>query len=133
MDTFGWTVIGSVAGVVAAAAAVIALLPARRKARLPPAQAGPRAEVSGGQGVQVGSGNAQVNRCIQTFIEYQPIPHWAAELGRLAGLDRALADADLVITGEGRFDETSLTGKTCGTAVTAGAAAGCRWRWSPGR
>jgi hypothetical protein len=129
VDTFGWTVIGSVAGVEAAAAAVIALLPARRKARLPPAQAGPRAEVSGGQGVQVGSGNAQVNRCIQTFIEYQPIPHWAAELGRLAGLDRALADADLVITGEGRFDETSLTG----TAVTAGAAAGCRWRWSPGR
>ncbi len=40
----------------------------------------------------------------------------AAELGRLAGLDRALAGADLVITGEGRFDETSLTGKTCGTA-----------------
>ena len=38
----------------------------------------------------------------------------AVELGRLAGLDRALADADLVITGEGRFDETSLTGKTSG-------------------
>jgi glycerate kinase len=54
-------------------------------------------------------------------------------LRRLAGLDRALADADLVITGEGRFDETSLTGKTCGTVIAAGAAAGCRWRWSPGR
>jgi glycerate kinase len=51
----------------------------------------------------------------------------------LAGLDRALADADLVITGEGWFDETSLTGKTCGTVITVGAAAGCRWRWSPGR
>jgi glycerate kinase len=48
----------------------------------------------------------------------------AAELGRLAGLDRALADADLVITGEGRFDETSLTGKTCGTVIAAAAAAG---------
>jgi glycerate kinase len=48
----------------------------------------------------------------------------AAELGRLAGLDRALAGADLVITGEGRFDETSLTGKTCGTVITAAAAAG---------
>jgi glycerate kinase len=48
----------------------------------------------------------------------------AAELGRLAGLDRALAGADLVITGEGRFDETSLTGKTCGTVIAAAAAAG---------
>jgi len=48
----------------------------------------------------------------------------AAELGRLAGLDRALAGADLVITGEGRFDETSLTGKTCGTVIAAAAVAG---------
>jgi glycerate kinase len=48
----------------------------------------------------------------------------AAELGRLAGLDRELAGADLVITGEGRFDETSLTGKTCGTVIAAAAAAG---------
>ncbi len=48
----------------------------------------------------------------------------AAELGRLAGLDRELAEADLVITGEGRFDETSLTGKTCGTVIAAAAAAG---------
>jgi glycerate kinase len=48
----------------------------------------------------------------------------AAELGRVAGLDRALADADLVITGEGRFDETSLTGKTCGTVIAAAAEAG---------
>jgi len=48
----------------------------------------------------------------------------AAELSRLAGLDRALAGADLVITGEGRFDATSLTGKTCGTVIAAAAAAG---------
>jgi glycerate 2-kinase len=48
----------------------------------------------------------------------------AAELCRLAGLDRALGGADLVITGEGRFDETSLTGKTCGTVIAAAAAAG---------
>src|SRR5262249_23015731 len=38
--------------------------------------------------------------------------------------DRALAGADLVITGEGRFDETSLTGKTCGTVIAAAEAAG---------
>jgi len=48
----------------------------------------------------------------------------AAELARLAGLERALAGADLVITGEGRFDPTSLTGKTCGTVLAAAAAAG---------
>lgn len=48
----------------------------------------------------------------------------AAELGRLAGLGRALARADLVITGEGRFDETSLTGKTSGTVIAAAASAG---------
>jgi len=48
----------------------------------------------------------------------------APELCRLAGLDRALAAADLVITGEGRFDETSLTGKACGTVLAAAAAAG---------
>ncbi len=48
----------------------------------------------------------------------------AAELSRLAGLDRALAGADLVITGEGRFDATSLTGKTCGAVIAAAAAAG---------
>jgi glycerate kinase len=48
----------------------------------------------------------------------------ALELGRLAGLDRALTGADLVITGEGRFDDTSLTGKVCGTVIAAAAAAG---------
>jgi glycerate kinase len=47
----------------------------------------------------------------------------AAELSRLAGLDRALAGTDLVITGEGRFDATSLTGKTSGTVIAAAAAA----------
>jgi glycerate kinase len=48
----------------------------------------------------------------------------AVEVARVAELDRALAGADLVITGEGRFDETSLTGKTCGTVIAAAAAAG---------
>jgi glycerate kinase len=42
---------------------------------------------------------------------------------RLTGLDRAIADADLVITGEGSFDPQSLRGK-----VVAGVAAGARER-----
>jgi len=48
----------------------------------------------------------------------------APRLCELAGLDRALATADLVITGEGRFDETSLTGKVTGTVLAAAAARG---------
>jgi glycerate 2-kinase len=48
----------------------------------------------------------------------------APRLCELAGLDRALAAADLVITGEGRFDETSLAGKVTGTVLAAAAARG---------
>jgi len=47
----------------------------------------------------------------------------AAELGRIAGLDAALAEADLVLTGEGRYDRTSTAGKVTGTVLAAAAAA----------
>jgi glycerate kinase len=46
------------------------------------------------------------------------------ELARRAGLDQAIAAADLVITGEGRFDATSLTGKAAGLVLASAAAAG---------
>jgi glycerate kinase len=48
----------------------------------------------------------------------------APELGQLAGLDRALAGAGLVITGEGRYDRTSGTGKVAGAVLAAAATAG---------
>jgi glycerate 2-kinase len=48
----------------------------------------------------------------------------AAELGRIAGLPGAIARADLVVTGEGRFDVTSATGKVTGSVLAAAAAAG---------
>lgn len=48
----------------------------------------------------------------------------APYLCRLAGLDQALARADLVITGEGRYDATSQAGKVTGTVLAAAAADG---------
>jgi len=40
-----------------------------------------------------------------------------AHVADLAGLDGALDRADLVVTGEGRFDRTSLGGKVCGEVL----------------
>ena len=59
----------------------------------------------------------------------------AAQIAAIAGLPDALASADLVITGEGQYDATSLTGKVVGAVLAAAAAAGVpaavvRW---PGR
>jgi glycerate kinase len=48
----------------------------------------------------------------------------AAELGRIAGLDQALAGADLVITGEGSYDRTSADGKVAGAVFAAAERAG---------
>ena len=48
----------------------------------------------------------------------------AAELCRIAGLSAALAHADLVITGEGRYDLTSTAGKVTGAVLAAAAGAG---------
>lgn len=43
----------------------------------------------------------------------------AARIAELAGLHEELARADVVITGEGRFDATSLNGKVVGTVLGA--------------
>ena len=48
----------------------------------------------------------------------------AAELCRIVGLDRELSRADLVLTGEGRYDATSGGGKITGTVLAAAARAG---------
>jgi glycerate kinase len=48
----------------------------------------------------------------------------SAEIARIAGLDAALAGADLVITGEGQYDETSGTGKVVGAVHAAAGRAG---------
>ncbi|MBL7524434.1 glycerate kinase, partial [Frankia sp. CNm7] len=48
----------------------------------------------------------------------------AATVAEHAGLPAALAEADLVITGEGRFDATSLAGKVVGGVLGMAAVAG---------
>jgi glycerate kinase len=50
----------------------------------------------------------------------------SAEVARIAGLDAALAGAGLVITGEGRYDATSVTGKVVGAVRAAAGRAGVR-------
>jgi glycerate kinase len=50
----------------------------------------------------------------------------AAELCRLAGLAEQLRRADVVLTGEGRYDATSASGKITGTVLAAAQRAGVR-------
>jgi glycerate 2-kinase len=48
----------------------------------------------------------------------------ADQIAAIAGLPDALADADLVVTGEGRYDVTSLAGKVVSTVRTIAAKSG---------
>ncbi|HEX8080047.1 MAG TPA: glycerate kinase [Jatrophihabitans sp.] len=48
----------------------------------------------------------------------------APTIGQLVGLPEAVRRADLVLTGEGRFDASSLTGKTCGHVLETAARSG---------
>jgi glycerate 2-kinase len=47
----------------------------------------------------------------------------AAQIAAIAGLPDALASADLVITGEGQYDATSMAGKVVGAVLAASMAA----------
>ncbi len=48
-------------------------------------------------------------------------------LADLTGLDASIADADIVLSGEGRFDDQSLTGKVVGQLLAKAQAAGARF------
>ena len=60
------------------------------------------------------------------FLRYwgASIRSGAETVAVITGLDHALEGADLVITGEGRFDATSLRGKVVGSVVERAGAAG---------
>ncbi|GIH68716.1 glycerate kinase [Sphaerimonospora thailandensis] len=75
------------------------------------------AEVAGGDPGQPGAGAAGgASYGLATLWGARMMPG-ARTIAALVGLPDALADADVVITGEGCFDETSLTGKVVGSLL----------------
>jgi glycerate kinase len=77
------------------------------------------AEVLGGQPGAPGAGAAGGTAYGLAAAWGAAIMPGAAELSRIAGLDQAVADADLVITGEGCYDLTSADGKVAGGVFAA--------------
>jgi glycerate 2-kinase len=77
------------------------------------------AELLGGDPAQPGSGAAGGTGYGLAAAWGARLLPGAAELARIAGLPAALAGASLVVTGEGQFDPTSMTGKVTGAVLTA--------------
>ncbi|MFF4926193.1 glycerate kinase [Kitasatospora sp. NPDC001261] len=95
-------------------------------ARIAVLEAGLRrfADLLGGDPALPGSGAAGGTAYgLVTAWGAQVVPG-AAAVAELTGLDEALTGAGLVITGEGRFDRTSLLGKAVGEVLTRAERAG---------
>ncbi|WNM39369.1 glycerate kinase [Micromonospora halotolerans] len=82
------------------------------------------ADLAGGSPDQPGAGAAGGTAYGLAALWDARITPGAATVATLVGLGDALVGADLVLTGEGRFDETSLTGKVVGSLLDAAASAG---------
>ena len=82
------------------------------------------AEKLGGQPKAPGAGSAGGTAYGLAACWGAVITPGAPYLSQRAGLESELADADLVITGEGCYDATSLTGKVTGAVIAAARAAG---------
>jgi glycerate kinase len=82
------------------------------------------AELLGGQSDAPGAGAAGGTAYGLAAAWGAVIMPGAAELSRIAGLDQALAGAELVITGEGCYDRTSADGKVAGAVFAAAEQAG---------
>ncbi|MCW3818200.1 glycerate kinase [Micromonospora sp. DR5-3] len=81
------------------------------------------AELAGGQPDEPGAGAAGGTAYGLAALWGATIVPGATTIAALVGLADALAGADLLLTGEGRFDETSLTGKVVGSLLDQAASA----------
>lgn len=79
------------------------------------------AELLGGDPTAPGSGAAGGAGYGFATVLGATIVSGADRLAELSGLRAAIARADVVLTGEGRFDEQSLTGKVVGSILALGA------------
>ncbi|MEW2330093.1 glycerate kinase [Micromonospora chersina] len=82
------------------------------------------AELAGGAPDEPGAGAAGGTAYGLAAVWGARIVPGATTIAELVGLADALAGADVVLTGEGRFDETSLTGKVVGSLLDWAASAG---------
>jgi glycerate kinase len=81
-------------------------------------------ELLGGFPNQPGAGAAGGTAYGLSAVWGARITPGAAAIADLLGIDQALAHADLVVTGEGRFDATSLRGKAVGELAVRAERAG---------
>ncbi|MGR6320136.1 glycerate kinase [Micromonospora soli] len=84
------------------------------------------AELAGGDPGEAGAGAAGGTAYGLAALWGAAITPGATTIAALVGLVDALTAADVVLTGEGRFDETSLTGKVVGSLLESAASAGVR-------
>src|SRR5690606_24578772 len=77
------------------------------------------AEVLGGEPTAPGAGAAGGTAYGLATVWGARLTSGSRAVAELVGLDRHLAEADVVLTGEGRFDTTSLRGKVVGHVLTA--------------
>jgi len=82
------------------------------------------AALLGGEPAQPGAGAAGGTGYGMAAAWHAALLPGAPEIASIAGLPAALADADLVITGEGQYDATSQSGKVVGGVLTMAAEAG---------
>jgi glycerate 2-kinase len=84
------------------------------------------AELLGGEPAAPGAGAAGGTAYGMAAAWGAEIAPGAPEIARIAGLEQALDRAELVITGEGQYDQTSLAGKVVGTVCAVAQAASVR-------
>lgn len=82
------------------------------------------AELAGGDPDESGAGAAGGTAYGLAAVWGARIVPGATTIAELVGLADALAGADVVLTGEGRFDKTSLSGKVVGSLLDSATLAG---------